>query len=79
MKKNGVFGVYIAEISGVYEGLRLATRLRFRAIDINVDSQQVESDVNTNRSNNIMGKNLITKIRSCMPQDLEIRINHVYR
>lgn len=54
-------------------------RLGFTNIDINVDFQQVVTDINTNNSSNIMGRKLISKIRSYFQQDNDIKITHVYR
>lgn len=61
-KKVGVCSAYIAELWGVYNDLHLVTRLRFRVIDMNVYSQQVVNEINTNKSSNIMGRKLISKI-----------------
>lgn len=77
-KKVGVCSAYIAELWGVYNDLHLVTRLRFRVIDMDVYSQQVVNEINTNKSSNIMGRKLISKIRSYFLQDCEIRTNHVY-
>lgn len=65
-KRIGICSAYIVELWGVYECLRLVIKLGFKAIDINVDYYQVVNDVNFKKFSNVMGRNLITKIKSYM-------------
>lgn len=65
-KRIHICSVYLTELWGVLEGSRLATRLNFKSIEVNMDSLQVVKDINVRDSSNIMERNLITKIRSHM-------------
>lgn len=70
--------MYIAESWGVFEGLQLAIGLGFYNIDICVDFQQVVHDIKTSNTSNIMGKNLIRKIRSYFQPDKDIHVIHIF-
>lgn len=58
--------------------MQLVNILGFRANDINVNSQQVVIDINTNNSSNITERKLISKIISYFCQDNNIKISHAY-
>lgn len=62
----GICSAYFAEFWGVLEGVRLALRLGFKSIEVNMFSLQVVKYINAKDSSNTMGRNLIPKIRSHM-------------
>lgn len=67
----------MVELWGVYECLRLVIKLGFKAIDINVDYHQVVNDINFRKFSNVMGRNLITNIKSYMQQGRYIKVIHI--
>lgn len=71
--------VYKAELWGVLEGLKLVVAMDFQKVILEVDSQQVVNDITTSDQSSNMGRHLITKIRTLMHQDREIKIRHIYR
>jgi ribonuclease HI len=78
-KKLGICSAYVAELWGVYEGLRLARRLGFNVVELNVDSLLVANVLNSHRCSSPMGRALVAKIRSLIAMDWEVVVKHSYR
>ncbi|MCI31045.1 ribonuclease H protein, partial [Trifolium medium] len=70
---------YVVEPWGVLEGLKLARRLGFQAIEVNVDSLLVANTTNDNKEGSPMGRALVSKIRSLFALDWEVVVRHSYR
>lgn len=68
-KRIGICSSYIAELWGVFEGVRLT---------LNVDYLQVAEDINAKDAHNNMGRNLISKIKFYMQQEVKIIVRHSY-
>jgi hypothetical protein len=53
-----------AELWRVHEGLRLARRLDFNVVELDVDSLLVANVLDSHRCSSLMGRALVAKIRS---------------
>ncbi|MCI07370.1 ribonuclease H protein, partial [Trifolium medium] len=69
---------YVAKFWGVLEGLKLAKRLGFQAIEVNVDSILVANIINNNKEGSPTGRDLVRKICSLVSMDWEIMVRHSY-
>ncbi|PNY10193.1 ribonuclease H [Trifolium pratense] len=75
-KNLGICSAYVAEQWGVYAGFRLARRLGFKAVELNVDSLLVANVLNSNQCSS---RALVAKIRSLIAMDWEVVVKHSYR
>src|SRR4051812_3583963 len=55
---------YMAELWGLYEGIKLAKQLRFNKVELQVDSTLVVQDVQQKRNIQRHGNNLLSKVLS---------------
>ncbi|MCH79377.1 putative non-LTR retroelement reverse transcriptase [Trifolium medium] len=78
-KSIGICNAFIAELWGVFEGLKYARSLGYNAIDLNVDSMIVVQAIRTGKTRSILGHNLVKNIMRLMRLDWDVTINHVYR
>jgi ribonuclease HI len=78
-KRIGKCSAYMAELWGVYEGLRYVRRLGFQAIEVEIDSSLVVNILNSNKIGSIMGSSLVAKIRRLLQMDCEVVVRHSYR
>jgi ribonuclease HI len=78
-KSIGHCSAFIAELWGVFEGLKYARSLGYTAIDLNVDSLIVAQAIQTGRSRSIMGHSLVKHIRQLMCLDWEVTVSHAFR
>jgi hypothetical protein len=67
----GLGNAYLAELWGVLEGLKLARRLNFRAVELNIDSHDGRGSP--------FGSALVQKIRQMLALDWEVVVHHSYR
>ncbi|MCI08269.1 putative non-LTR retroelement reverse transcriptase [Trifolium medium] len=74
----GRCNAYLAELWGVFEGLKYVKRLGFRAVEVNVDSLMVANILNSNQEGSPMGRALVTKIRALTELDWEVVVRHSY-
>jgi ribonuclease HI len=75
----GYGNAYLAELWGVLEGLKHAKRLNFRAVELHIDSLVVVQNITAKRSNNIVGRTLVERIRKHIDLDWEVVVHHSYR
>ncbi|MCI24501.1 ribonuclease H protein, partial [Trifolium medium] len=75
----GACSAYVAELWGVLEGLNLARRLGFRAVELHVDSDVVVQVIHSGVSKSSMGRMLLWKIRRLIELDWEVVVHHSYR
>jgi ribonuclease HI len=70
---------YLAELWGVLESLKHDKRLNFRAVELHIDSLVVVQNITAKRSNNIVGRTLVERIRKHIDLDWEVVVHHSYR
>lgn len=69
----------MAKLWGVYDNIQLVIRLRFKTIEINIDSHLVVKAINSKHNCSSIGNSLITKIKSMISHDKEFLVKHVHR
>lgn len=70
--------VYIAELQGLLEGLKLEKSMSLDDVKVNIDSQLVVKAINDKDNNCLMGRNLTKKITYLLSPDWTVQIKHVY-
>lgn len=70
---------YVAELSGVHEGLKLAKEKGFSKVEMRVDSVTVANCIERESSGSSNGWSLLKQIRCLLVGDWEVKIFHVYR
>jgi ribonuclease HI len=75
----GRCSAYIAELWGVFEGLRLARERGISKINVQVDSRVVVQTLNSSNLGSVLGWRLIQEIRHLLSLDWEILVCHSYR
>ncbi|KAK2419102.1 heat shock 70 kDa protein [Trifolium repens] len=70
---------YIAELWGVFEGMKLARRLNFNKVEVITDSLGVVKDITNKKASQMHGRALIGRIGQMMEHDWEVVVKHVYR
>jgi ribonuclease HI len=78
-KGVGTCSAFVAELWGVFEGLKFAKRLGFMAIELNIDSSVVVQVIKTGRLNSSVGMTLVRNIQRLVNMEWEVRIVHAYR
>jgi hypothetical protein len=58
--------------------LKLARRLGFGAIEVNVDSLLVANIINNNKEGSLMDRTLVNKICSFIALNWEVVVRHIY-
>jgi ribonuclease HI len=71
--------VYIAELWGVFEGLKLAKRMNFDKVEVRIDARVVLEDIVHKKASNICGKTLVGRICQLMEHEWEVVFKHSYR
>ncbi|PNX57339.1 putative ureidoglycolate hydrolase, partial [Trifolium pratense] len=71
--------VYIAELRGLPEGLKLAKRMNFNKVEVHVDSIGIVNDITHKKNKILCGKALVDKICRMMELDWEVIVKHTYR
>lgn len=78
-RRTGDASPYVAELWGVWEGLRLAWSMGFTNIELQVDSKAVVSAISNTLGDSFDERGLIRRIRHLLDNDWQIRVSHVYR
>jgi ribonuclease HI len=78
-KNLGMCSAYVAELWGVFEGLRYARSLGFNRVELNVDSSVVNQVLRKPGYGRPLGGSLVMRIRKLLELDWEVVIDHVYR
>jgi ribonuclease HI len=71
--------IYIAELSGVLEGMRLTRRMNFDKVEVRIDSLGIVKDINRKQASKMCGRALIRKIVDLLEHDWEVIFKHSYR
>jgi ribonuclease HI len=80
VKGLGDTTAYMAELWGIYEGLRLARRQGVLKLEVQSDSQViVRSLQDNNNGSSIMGGTLMKRIRDLLKEPWEVKVTHVFR
>ncbi|KAK2417953.1 hypothetical protein QL285_040194 [Trifolium repens] len=80
VKGLGDTTAYMAELWGIYEGLRLARRRGVLKLEVRSDSQVIVQGLqDNNNGGSIMGCALMKRIRDLLEEPLDIKIVHVFR
>jgi ribonuclease HI len=78
-KYIGQCSAFVAELWGVFEGLKLAQVKGFMKVEVSVDSQIVINSIKNEDGGNAMGYRLVQRIRQMLELNWEINISHSYR
>jgi ribonuclease HI len=78
-KGIGLCSAFVAELWGVYEGLSLAYRMRFKYVELEVDSEAVVRVLKKGCSENFAGCSLLHRIRQLMKKAWHVDVFHIYR
>jgi ribonuclease HI len=70
---------YLAELWSVLEGLKLARRLNFQAVELHIDSLTVVRNIMSNKSITHVGKSLVDRIRRFIELEWKVVVHHSYR
>lgn len=69
----------MAELWGLYEGMKLARKLKFNKVELGVDSIDVVQDFLGKRNIQRYGNNVLSKVLSLCELDWEVNIMHIHR
>jgi ribonuclease HI len=69
----------VAELWGVYEGLRQVYKMGFRKVEVEVDSETVVQVIKSGCSKSLKGSSLIKRICQLLAKDWSVDITHIYR
>ncbi|KAK2430741.1 Polynucleotidyl transferase, ribonuclease H superfamily protein [Trifolium repens] len=75
----GLCSAFVAELWGVFEGLKLAQIKGFEKVEICVDSQAVINGIRKGDGGNAMGFRLVQRIRQMLELNWEVSISYNYR
>jgi ribonuclease HI len=78
-KALGACSAYVAELWGVFEGLKLARLCGFRKVQLHIDSWVVASTLALREGGTADGWSLLQNIRRLLELEWEIKIRHSYR
>ncbi|GAU11214.1 hypothetical protein TSUD_342040 [Trifolium subterraneum] len=78
-KNLGRCNAYLAELWGVYEGLRLAWNYGATKLKLQVDSSVVAYTLNGSNAGSVIGWRLIEEIRRLLALEWEVKVCHSYR
>jgi ribonuclease HI len=70
---------FVAELWGVYEGLKLVYRLGFKNVELEVDSEAVVGVIKSGCTMSYGGSTLLKRIWKLLEKDWKVEISHVYR
>jgi hypothetical protein len=68
----GFGNAHLAELWSVSEGLKYAKWLNFRVVEVHIYSLVVVQNIIANKSNNIVGRTIVDKIRKFIDLDWEV-------
>jgi len=75
----GCCSAYIAELWGVFEGLKIASSCGIQKLDLHVDSSAVVSTITSTKGGSAEAWSLLQNIRKLLGLNWEVRIRHSYR
>jgi ribonuclease HI len=75
----GLCSAFLAELWGVYEGLRYAYRMGFRKVELHIDSVSVVCVLKKGNSRSIHGGPFLKQIWKLLELDWLVEISHTYR
>jgi ribonuclease HI len=78
-KGIGLCSAFVAELWGVYEGLKLVYRLGFKNVELEVDSEAVVGVIKSGCTMSYGGSTLLKRIWKLLEKDWKVEISHVYR
>jgi ribonuclease HI len=78
-KALGDTTAYMAELWGVFEGLKLAKRRGVTKLDLRIDSEVIVKSLQARKNGSAMGCTLMKKIYKVLEDFQEVRITHVFR
>ncbi|GAU38719.1 hypothetical protein TSUD_396480 [Trifolium subterraneum] len=78
-KALGDTTAYMAELWGIYEGLRLAQRRKMTRLELRTDSQVIAQRLQDQQGGSNTGCTLMKKIRRLLDGPWEVKIIHVFR
>jgi len=78
-KGLGACSAYVAELWGVFEGLKLARLRGFHKVELDIDSSVVASTLALEEGGSVDGWSLLQNIRRLLELEWEIKIHHSYR
>jgi len=70
---------HLAELWGVFYGLRIARERGFSKVELHVDSSVVVRTLQTTKDGSVVGWRLIQEIRRLLALEREVKIWHSYR
>jgi ribonuclease HI len=79
VKKLGDTNAYMAELWGIYEGLKLALRHGVMHLELRTDSQIIVQSLQNSKEGSILGCALMKKIKRLVDGPWEVRIIHIFR
>jgi ribonuclease HI len=79
VKALGDTTTYMAELWGIYEGLKLAKQRGTMRIEVRTNSQVIAQSLKERRKGSRMGCTLMQKVRSLLDGNWEVNINHVFQ
>ncbi|MCI40070.1 putative non-LTR retroelement reverse transcriptase, partial [Trifolium medium] len=75
----GLCSAFVAELWGVYEGLRHVHRMGFRKVELHIDSEAVVRVLQKGSSKSINGASLLKRIWQLLEMEWVVEIAHTYR
>jgi ribonuclease HI len=78
-KGIGLCSAFIAELWGVFEGLKLAYMLGFKNVELEVDSDAVVGVIKRGCTMSYAGSTLLKRICQLLEKDWSVEISHIYR
>jgi ribonuclease HI len=78
-KALGDTTAYMAELWGIYEGLKIANQRGVTRLELRTDSRVIAPSLQERKNGSIMGCTLMKKIRNLLDHLWEVHIIHVYR
>jgi ribonuclease HI len=78
-KNLGTTNAYIAELWGLYEGLKLANNSGVHQLEVQMDSSIVVTSIQHGKIGSTKGWSIIRKIKHLLNSTWSVRITHVYR
>jgi ribonuclease HI len=78
-KNVGRCNAFVAELWGVYEGLKCARSLGFNKVEVNIDATAVVHVLKTRQSHSLIGRTILHQIWKLLDGDWEVDISHSFR
>jgi ribonuclease HI len=78
-KNIGWCNAFVAELWGVYEGLKCARSLGFNKVEVNIDDIAVVNVIKKRKSHSLIGRTILQQIWKLLDEDWEVDISHSFR